>query len=378
MDVADRDPAQPDQLRDASRATGGSAQSLHGSLQLSQTANSGFGARQLSGRTADRFTSFLTSFQAVLAQARNSHEQVAEGLRRVAGPIEDEQQARRRRKERREELNDTKAELAEAKQKLTAARSELTQARSELAGRQRAIAMAEAANAQRAAMGGSPVPVDTSGLHEAERQVARAKQEVATAKRLVSRASDRVDAAHDRLARARRRHEDAERARDTAVRAFTMLLQLAGVLPPLLIPPSTSTPADCPTDNGHLNNILRGIEGGTGTANTLMLPPLQGLQNLAGGTAADELAKGLGLCKPPIIDPPKPPEPPDDTGGKSLGDRLWDAAKDAGGFVDDTLDDAHRWVHDGVRELGEAVERNQSPDYPIWPFPFPPRRPIAP
>lgn len=105
-------------------------------------------------------------------------------------------------------------------------------ARQAVAALRAKIAQAQAANAARIAAGDGPVPVDHSGLAGAQQQVARSEQLVHRAEQRMSRASDRLQQARHRFVLARRRHQEAKDSREEAVRAFRMVLALAGVLPP--------------------------------------------------------------------------------------------------------------------------------------------------
>lgn len=239
-----RDPARPDQLRQASRDTETAAESLDDSLRWNQAATSGFASQPLHGGTAGRFGDTLGSINGYLTVARGAHEQVAKALRRVADPIEEEQQARERQQEARKTVDQARERLDAARAELEAAQSELTCAQNTVAGAQARIAQAQQANLARAALGQDPLPVDTSGLHAAQRQVAQAEKKVRAAEQVVSRATDRLEQARERLDRARRAHQRADDARDRAIRSFTSLLQFMGVLPPLpMLPGASPTPA---------------------------------------------------------------------------------------------------------------------------------------
>lgn len=228
----DRDRAEPEQLRQASRSTATAAQALHRGLRWSESAGSLL-ASPFQGQTADFFRTSVGSIGASLAAARDAHEQVAQALERVAGPIDDEQLARRRLNKARAELADARKLLADRKTELSAAQCALGTAQTELSAERTRVALVESTNLLRVAAGASPIPVSTAALAAAQRRVQQAERAVREAEQTVERAANRVEEATDHAARARRAHEEAERAREVAVRAFTATCQTANVPLPL-------------------------------------------------------------------------------------------------------------------------------------------------
>jgi hypothetical protein len=258
MSVTEHDSARPEHLREASRGTEASALALHTSLQSGQLAGNVFTTSPFSGHTVDHFRTAVGAINTCLATARDAHEQVARALHRVAGPIEDEQRARRRLQEAREELADARDRLSERETELSTAQCELGAAQTEVATQRARIAAAEAANTARVAAGGDPAPVDTSALHEAQRRLHQAEQAVKEAERLVRRAANRVEEAHDRSERARRAHDEAQRERETAARAFAIACRAAtGLLPSL--PAALAAPG--PIQLGPRASADAGFEG---------------------------------------------------------------------------------------------------------------------
>jgi ElaB/YqjD/DUF883 family membrane-anchored ribosome-binding protein len=212
-----------------SRDTETFARVLHGRLLSSQLAGNVLAAAPFSGQTADHFRAAVSSIGAGLVAARDSHELVAQALRRVAEPIEDEQRARTRLRNARKQLAEAREQLSNRKSDLSTAQRELTAAAGELVAQRTWIAIAEAANLVRAAAGTAPVPVDTAALHAAEQRLSRAERTVNEAEQLVTRAAHRADEAADRADRARRAHDDMQQARDIAVSAFAATCHAARV-----------------------------------------------------------------------------------------------------------------------------------------------------
>ncbi|MEH1017036.1 hypothetical protein V6U90_28550 [Micromonospora sp. CPCC 206060] len=191
------DTADPDALRRAARDNGARAGALDHSVRTVRRASASFagtgtaGAAQvLVGPAGARFHGALGALDAALAAARAAHEKVAHALGLVAGPIEDEQRARR---------------------VLDRAETRLTEARRQLSAEQIGFAAA-AKRASIDSAAGLDVPApDMSGVHRAQREVEEAEQ------------------AHRRAAH---RHEDALRDRRRAVQTFVAVCRSAAALAP--------------------------------------------------------------------------------------------------------------------------------------------------
>ncbi|OZV76713.1 hypothetical protein CA850_26175 [Micromonospora echinospora] len=193
------DTADPDALRRAARDNGARAGALDHSVRTVRRASASFagtgtaGAAQvLVGPAGARFHGALGALDAALAAARAAHERVAQALGTVAGPIEDEQRARK---------------------VLDRAETRLDEARRQLGAEQIGFgAAAKRASADRAAGLEVPAP-DMSGVLRAQREVEEAER------------------AHRRAAE---RHEDALRDRRRAVRTFVAVCQSAAALAPAI------------------------------------------------------------------------------------------------------------------------------------------------
>ncbi|XTZ13461.1 hypothetical protein ACQSSU_18195 [Micromonospora echinospora] len=193
------DTADPDALRRAARDNGARAGALDHSVRTVRRASASFagtgtaGAAQvLVGPAGARFHGALGALDAALAAARAAHERVAQALGTVAGPIEDEQRARK---------------------VLDRAETRLDEARRQLSAEQIGFgAAAKRASADRAAGLDVPAP-DMSGVLRAQREVEEAER------------------AHRRAAE---RHEDALRDRRRAVQAFVAVCRSAAALAPAI------------------------------------------------------------------------------------------------------------------------------------------------
>ncbi|SCL37048.1 hypothetical protein GA0074692_4536 [Micromonospora pallida] len=193
------DTADPDALRRAARDNGARAGALDHSVRTVRRASASFagtgtaGAAQvLVGPAGARFQGALGALDAAFAAARAAHERVAEALGTVAGPIEDEQRARK---------------------VLDRAETRLDEARRQLSAEQIGFgAAAKRASIDRAAGLEVPAP-DMSGVLRAQREVEEAER------------------AHRRAAE---RHEDALRDRKRAVQAFVAVCRSAAALAPAI------------------------------------------------------------------------------------------------------------------------------------------------
>ncbi|GAA3136408.1 hypothetical protein [Streptosporangium carneum] len=209
------DPAVADDLRRASRDAGARAHALDGGARRLLTARNGLAgtAGVLVGPAGERFQAVLTALHEAFLLARTAHEEVADALHRVAGPVEAEQEARK-------VLEDARHRLAEAGR--------------ELAAEQAGVVRQEKAAALATAAGAVPAPVDRSALVRAEHEVEEAEQAVR---------------------RAAHRHEEAERARERAVRALAVACRGAGAA---LALPSVAPPSPPGAPGSGATNVLFG------------------------------------------------------------------------------------------------------------------------
>ncbi|MGC5010091.1 hypothetical protein ACLQ2R_04945 [Streptosporangium sp. DT93] len=184
------DPAVPDDLRRSSRAIGTLSTAVDGGVRSLQIARTGLSTGStLVGPCGVRFQASLAALHEGFRAARTAHEEVAEALSRVAGPIEAEQQAR---------------------QVLKKARGELDDARQRLATEEHRIAALERTTTLRA-MSGDHTPIDRSALVSARHEVEEAERA---------------------FRRAEHRHEEADADRRRAVERFSAVCRSATALTP--------------------------------------------------------------------------------------------------------------------------------------------------
>jgi len=302
------------------------------------------------GLAAIAFSGAVNAQRAELARAGSGLADAGGAVRRLARIVDDAQDRVRQLAKRVREAED---EADDAAAIATAARATADQAE------------ASAAAANPLLGSAAPFSPEAQAAQQAIGAAAQAESQAAEARARADRIREHATArADDEVDRVKAADDDAAGVVGAAI----------GLAPESSAPKVGGLPGlprdfECPLDDEGFNNLVTGMYGGVGFARFLdalararsrgagALIHSEALMNKSADRIRQSVNDNFDTCVPQYLDPPKPPEPPDDD------------------WRPEWLEDVNEAYDDAVEEVGSAMDDVVNGDNPIWPMPGPGRGP---